>query len=259
MESLKICDAVLFGNPCRQELFDSAQSGAEIYDRWMQITETVIGKAQECNALYQTLSEKVTELEDKKNQCYILDDSLKKEYDTARVKLTSVEERLADLQKKMQEEMADIANLQSRIRKLEKDKEVYDILRWIPIVNVVSEIVAAIEGTRNELQNKTRALDDLKRTMAAQDQEKCQTERFKNELKRQIEENQNKLNNLEQQIKELIDRRKKEAEEMIAWKDREMYCKELAAKIQHLVAIEADLPDFEKLLLENPPTFELAA
>lgn len=242
---------------CTNEIcLDFAYTGEEVYTWWLQVSDAAVDKAEECKEIYQSFSDKVIELEDEKNACYQEEDGLKKEYDNIQAKMTGIVTHMSLLQNDMANVEAEIVRLEYRIKELESDKKIYDALIWVPIVNIVSEIVAAIDGTRDELSGKKRTLTEKTTAIGKLTQEKEDLENIKQGLKQQIQDNKDRQKMLEKQIETYMEQRKEAAQEMIAWADRKNRYLELAGQMKHLIAMGADISEFRSLLETNISQFK---
>lgn len=236
-----------------------AEDGQEIYKKWEVLTETTQKQAAYCHALYQEAYNRMVDLEKRIGACYAKKDALTDDYNKMKAKKEGGSKQIELLRKSIDEKNRDVASLQERIRKLEKDKKTYDILRWIPVVNLVSEIVAAIDGTRNKLQATQRELNQLSAQLRSlyDEQGRVQSEMAVTEQK--LHEIDIETARLEEE-RELCQKHRDDAShEMIDWKDRERYCLRIKSELEHLLALEADVKEFQKLLADNPPPFQIAA
>lgn len=239
------------------EIFDTAQNGEEFYEKWMQLADAVEEKSKQCKLASDQLEQEIEKLEDQKNECYQKKDALEKDRDATKAKLDGIDNKLQHLDQDMALAEKEAAELEGKIRKLEEEKKTYDVLRYIPIVNIVSEIIAAIENTRSELEKKKRSRELLEKQREDYLRQREVNANEKIHLEEQIKKNQADITQLENQLKSLIDRRGEEAKEMIVWEDRKKYCSQLAEEMKHLVFMEADISEFRNLIQNNPPEFEL--
>lgn len=257
MDNLYLQNLITLRKQPDLEIFDTVQSGKEFYEKWMRLAEAVEEKSKQCKLASDQLEQEIEELEDQKNQCYQNKDTLEKDRDTAKASLDGIDARLQDLNQDLVLAEKEAAELEKKIKKLEKRKKAYDVIRYIPIVNIASEIAAAIDNTRSELKKKKRSRELFEKQKRDYLMQREETESEKNHLEEQIEKNQSDIMQLEKQLKSLIDRREEEAKAMIVWEDRKKYCSELAEEMKHLVSMEADISEFWNLIQNNPPAFDL--
>lgn len=239
------------------EIFDTVQNGEEFYEKWMQLVDAVEEKSRQCKLASDRLEQEIVKLEDQKNQCYQNKDELEKDRDAAKANLDGIDIKLQHLDQDLSQVAKEAVELEGKISKLEEEKRTYDILRCIPIVNIVSEIVAAIENTRSELEKKKRSRELLEKQRNDFLRQREENASKKKHLEEKIKKNQADIMQLEKQLKSLIDRRREEARAMIVWEDRKKYCSQLAEEMKHLVFMEADISEFRNLIQNNSPAFDL--
>ncbi len=237
----------------------NAGSGEAFYKQWLNLSEIASQKAASCTKIYEQCSARVREIEDQKNACYIEKDKLTRDKETAQAEKGGLDTRMREVCAKVQALDSEVKNLENKVRELEEEKSVYDVLRWIPIVNLISELIAEIKGVRNDLYAKTRQLEDAKTALRniRSEQEVCASRIVS--LEGRLSENEAKINALIKQLSDCQAKRDAASKEMVEWKDREKYYKSLSGAMKHLVEMEAAEEEFQKLLKENPPPFELAA
>lgn len=233
------------------------ESGQDIYKVWKEITLTVQKQAQYCNQRYNDSFQQMCELEDKINACYAKGDALTEACEKTRAKRAAVGKQIASLQESINETNKEIASLEQKVRDLEKQKEIYDILRYIPVVNIFSEIIAAIDGTRSQLQAKKDELHKRSGDLQNLRNEWNSLQREIEDAERKIHENEMERMQLEEKRRVCQEQRNTASREMIDWKNREKYCLYIEKEMEHLIALEADAEEFRKLLADNPPPFQL--
>lgn len=239
--------------------FDEMKDGQEIYKIWQELTETAEEQKACCFKVYNDSCDRMLYLENRINECYTQSDALTSDYNEFMAKKEACDKKIRLVQKSIDEMNGNIVSLTEKIEKLEKDKEVYDILRWVPVVNLISEIIAAVEGTRDELQAKKRELEKLKDTLR---QIYCERNKIISEIaevERKLSENEIEKKKLQQEREACQKQRNTASHEMIDWKEREKYYLEVEKKMEHLIEIEADVEEFKKLLADNPPKFQIAS
>ena len=249
MKSLKENNELLVQMGKSEASLDFAQSGEEVYKWWLEVADAAVEKSKECTEIYQSFADKVFKLEDEKNTCYEQGDALKTEYTDTQSKRTVVETNISALKKEMEDIETEVITLEYRIKKLESDKKIYDVLRWIPGVNIVSEIVAATDGTRDELSRKKREHTDKMKVLEKLSPEKNELEEKEKVLEQQMQENEKIMEQLERQIDTYIQQRNEAAKEMNIWRERQNSYRDLAEQMKHLVAMGADILEFKQLLL----------
>ena len=109
--------------------------------------------------------------------------------------------QIESLKGSINETHRDIASLEQKVKDLEEQKEIYDILRWIPLVNIFSEIVVAIDGTRSLLQAKKNELDKRNKDLRNLCNEWNTLQRETDEAKWKIHENEMERVQLEEKRK----------------------------------------------------------
>lgn len=244
---------------CVEKQSDLAQmeSGQDIYRVWRELTLTAQKQAQYCTQCYNACFQQLSNLENEINACYARGDELTRNYEEAKARGAALEEKIKLLRESINETNRDIAYLDQKIRDLKKQKETYDILRWIPVVGWISEIVAAIDGTRDQLQAKKKELiqreQDLKKLHNEWDMLQDKLE----DIRRKIYENEVEKSKLEEKRKLCQSQRDTASYEMIEWKNRERYYLTVGKEMEHLIELEADVEEFYKLLKDNPPPFQL--
>ncbi len=134
----------------------------------------------------------------------------------------------AELQQRRAEIMAEIASsrheldmLKTKLAQLEKEKKTYDIMRWIPVVGLFSEIIAAINDTRNQCEMLTRRIRELEDYLR----------RIEREMARQ---------------------------QQMQWEKRAAYCQQMCTGLRRLIDAGADDSEIQNFLAENPPRFAQA-
>ncbi len=261
---LRLCDSVLRNlqtpsAPLHLALRErpGAGGGKLIYEQWKELSEIAIQKAADCKARYEEYAAEVIRVEDQKNDCYARTDRLRDEIARADAKkkgldiqIESVNTRINDLERRMSEQ-------EYRFEKLEHDKKIYDILIWIPGINLISEIVAAITRVRGEYEATKRDRDDRRRELNNLYAERTACVATLNSLTEELSENARRTDELEQKREVYQRRRDEAAREMLQWKDREQYFLRLSGEMKHLMEMGADEEAFRKLLADNPPPFEL--
>lgn len=235
------------------------ENGQEIYNFWQGLGKIASQKALECTALFDQRAKELIALEDEKNTCYQRIDTLQQDLDTFQATLSGLNEKMQLLQQDCNKMELETQELSKRIRKLEKDKNEYDILRWIPVVGLISEIVAAIDGTRMELRQKKNSLENRKNDLSKLNDERNINLAQIASLQEEIYTMNQKYVELECQIQMCQESRNQVSQDMIAWKDREQYCLSMAQEIDHLIAMEAPVEEFHKFIADNPPPFALTA
>lgn len=261
---LRLCDSVLRNlqtpsvplHLALQEQPD-AEGGKLIYERWKELAEIAIQKAADCKVQYEEYAAELIRVEDQKNDCYARGDRLRDEIARAEaakkgldIQIESVNVRINELERKMSEQ-------EYSYRKLERDKKIYDILIWIPGINLISEIVAAITRVREEYEATKRDRDDRRRELNSLREERAACAATLNSLTEELSENARRTDGLEQKREVCQRRRDEAAREMLQWKDREQYFLRLSGEMKHLMEMGADEEAFRKLLADNPPPFEL--
>lgn len=257
MKRLKEINGLLVQMWKSETSLDFAQSGEEVYKWWLEVADAAVEKSKECTEIYQSFADKVFKLEDEKNACYEEGNALKAEYTDTQSKRAGVETQISALKKEMEDIETEVVTLEYRIKKLESDKKIYDVLRWIPVVNIVSEIVAAIDGTRDELSRKKRDYTDKMKVLEKLSQEKNELEEKEKVLEQQMQENEKRREQLERQIDTYIQQRKEAAKEMDIWRKRQNSYRDLAEQMRHLVEMGADILEFKQLLAEKQPEFQI--
>lgn len=236
---------------------EDTETGKDIYAHWKDLSALASKQAEKCTELYEEFAAKVIQLEDQKNACYIEEDRLKKGRDALEAKKRGLEPQIEELHHHIDGLRADIAQNQDTIRRLEKDKETYDILRWIPFVGLISELVAAIDGTREKLYKAQRELSDKEKSLSALNDELTACLRNLQETQRRMAEKEQEKRWLEEEEQLCLNQRNQASKEMIAWKSREQYYLSLSEDMEHLMTMEASAAEFRKLLQDNPPSFPL--
>lgn len=261
---LRLCDSVLRNlqtpsAPLQLTLQEQAgvEGGKLIYERWKELSEIAIQKAADCKTQYEEYAAEVIHVEDQKNDCYARGDRLQDEIARTEAKkkgldiqIESVNAHINDLERRMSE-------LEYNFQKLEHDKKIYDTLIWIPGINLISEIVAAITRVRENYEAAKRDRDDLHRELNSLFAERTACVATLNSLTEELSENTRRTNELKQKREVYQRRRDEAAREMIQWKDREQYFLRLSGEMKHLMEMGADEEAFRKLLADNPPPFEL--
>lgn len=237
--------------------FCEMENGQEIYKIWKELTETAENQKKYCLKIYNDSGDKIISLENRINACYKDGDALTGEYDGFMAKKQAYDKKITLVQKSIDEMNHNIVSLTDKISGLEKDKEIYDALRFIPFVNLFSEIVVAVKGTRDELEAKKRELDHQKSDLHNIYVERNHIVSEITEIERKISRNAEEKERLQQEREACQKRRDTASKEMIDWKDREKYYQEIEEKMKHLIAMEADVDEFRKLLAENPPKFQM--
>lgn len=237
--------------------FAEMKNGQEIYKIWQELTNTAEEQKAHCFKVYNESSSRMIELENRINSCYAQSDALTDKHNGFVARKEACDQKIVLVEKSLEEMNKNVVELTDKIKKLEKDKETYDILRYIPVVNLISEIVAAIEGTRSKLQAKKNELASRKEDLQKLYSERNEIVSEMTELERQIRENDAEKMRLQQEREACLVQRNDASREMIDWKDREKYYLEIEEKMEHLIALEADVEEFRKLLIENPPKFQL--
>lgn len=237
--------------------FAEMKNGQEIYKIWQELTDTAEEQKAHCFKVYNESSSRMIELENRINSCYAQGDALTDKRNGFAARKEACDQKIILVGKSLEDMNKDVVELTDKIKKLEKDKETYDILRYIPVVNLISEIVAAIEGTRSKLQAKKNELASRKADLQKLYCERNEIVSEVTELERQIRENDAEKMRLQQEREACLVQRNNASREMIDWKDREKYYLEIEEKMEHLIALEADVEEFRKLLVENPPKFQL--
>lgn len=238
-------------------VLDDAKTGQEFYEFWKSFAKTAQKKAESCTERYEAAAAQVISLEDEKNRCYIKGDALKCQQEQATAKLAALQDECRSIKAEIGQMHAEIMSLEDEIRRLEKDKEIYDILRWIPFVNLISELVAAIEGTREKLNAKIRTSISREQKLQYLYNEMEQIRKEAENIEWQILDNQMKAKQLEEQQSFCQLKRDEASSQMIAWKNRERYYLQLMDEMEHLIDIEADVEAFRRLIMDNPPPFQL--
>lgn len=235
------------------------EDGQEIYKKWEVLTETTQKQAAYCYQLYNETYDRMVDLEKRIGVCYAKKDALTDSYNKTKAKREAGIKQIELLRTSIEEMNKDVASLQERIRQLEKDKKTYDILRWIPVVNIVSETVAAIDGTRDKLQAKQRELAQRNAQLGSLYDEQRQVQSEMDVTEQKLHEIDMETARLEEERKLCQKQRDDASHDMIDWKDRERYCLKIKGELEHLLALGADVKEFQKLLADNPPPFEIAA
>lgn len=248
-----IVDSVLEKEPD----FAQIESGQDFYKIWKDLTLTAQKQAQYCTQCYNDCFQQLCNLENEINACYIKADELTRNYEEAKARSAALDERIKSLRESINETNQDIAILDQKIKDLEKQKEIYDILRWIPVVGWISEIVAAIDGTRQQLQAKKKELNQREQDLRNLNNEWNMLQDKLEEIKRKIYENEVAKSQLEEKRKICQSQRDTASHEMIEWKNRERYYLTVGKEVEHLIELEADVEEFYKLLEDNPPPFRL--
>lgn len=237
--------------------FAEMENGQEIYKIWQELTDTAEEQKAYCFKVYNETGNRMIELENRINSCYAQGDALTDKHSGFMAKKEACDQKIVLVGKSLEDMNKNVVELTDKIKKLEKDKATYDILRFIPVVNLVSEIVAAIDGTRRKLQAKKNELASRKADLQRIYDERNEIVSVMAELERQIRENDVEKMRLQQEREACLEQRNNASREMIDWKDREKYYLEIEEKMEHLIALEADVEEFRKLLVENPPKFQL--
>lgn len=237
--------------------FAQIERGQDFYKIWKELTLTAQKQAQYCTQCYNDCFQQLCNLENEINACYIKADELTRNYEEAKAKSAALEERIKLLRESINETNQDIAILDQKVKDLEKQKEIYDILRWIPVVGLISEIVAAIDGTREQLQAKKKELNQREQDLRNLNNEWNMFQGKLEEIKRKIYENEVAKSQLEEKRKICQSQRDTASHEMIEWKNRERYYLTVGKEVEHLIELEADVEEFYKLLEDNPPPFRL--
>ena len=237
--------------------FAEMENGQEIYKIWQELTDTAEEQKAYCFKVYNESSSRMIELENRINKCYAQGDALTDKHNGFVAKKEACDQKIVLVEKSLEDMNKNVVELTNKINKLEKEKETYDILRFIPVVNLISEIVAAIEGTRSKLQAKKNELASRRADLQKIYCERNEIVSEITELERKIRENDAEKKRLQQEREACQIQRNNASREMIDWKDREKYYLEIEKKMEHLIALEADVEEFRKLLVENPPKFQL--
>lgn len=265
-QGINVTDSILgmILNPVMPDLMmGSAQgvvqveSGADIYNTWKELAQTARQQAQYCEQCYEKSFRRLNSLEQEIGDCYEKRDALVKEYQNVQAKETSLETDIRELRKSLDETRRDTASLEQNVADLEKQKEIYDILRWIPLVGMISEIVAAIDGTRVQLQGKKEELQLREQDLRRLCQEWDRLQNKLKEVKKSLQDNELQKLRLEEERKNCQSERDTASHNMIAWKDRVKYYETVEKEMEHLIRMKADVEEFHKLLADNPPPFQL--
>ncbi len=241
----------------KQPNFVHVESGQDIYRVWRELTLTAQKQAQYCTQCYNACFQQLSNLENEINACYARGDELTRNYEEAKARDAALEEKIKLLRESINETNRDIAFLDQKVRDLEKQKEIYDILRWIPLVGLISEIVAAIDGTRVQLQTKRKELSQREQDLRNLRNEWGMLQDKLEDIRRKIYENEVEKSQLEEKRKLCQSQRDTASCEMIEWKNRERYYLTVGKEMEHLIELEADVEEFYKLLKDNPLPFQL--
>lgn len=223
---------------CWQELVQVAQSHAENCAQWVDAEQDEVLRVEgEIAAQYQALDKTQKELSEAENAHA----AKEKVMPEMRGAMAQAEQRLSDAQREWQNAM--------------EKKRTYDTLRWIPIVNLFSELARAIE-------NADAVYTAAKQHFTARQREYEGFCRELSELQSKIEELGTARRILQKCVSELdgmlgFSRQGREtaAEEFSQWEKRKRYYEEQADEILYLQKTKAPLEVFYERISLNPPAF----
>lgn len=246
------------GLPANDAL-EEPQTGLEYYEVWKGLTQLAQKNAEACTARYEEAGARVIALEDQKNQCYARRDSLELQREQLGAGRAGIDAQMGALNQSIQAAEHEMQALEEKMKRLQEEKKTFDILRFIPVVNLFSMLAEAIKGTNAELERKKSEFERHIRDLGDLDNEQRHLQEKSMVTERELLSNRWEAERLEKEQASCQTQRDQASAEMIAWKDRERYYFRLVDEMEHLIDIEADVEEFKKLIADNPPTFELAA
>lgn len=257
-EDVSGSNGVLENHISQADLEQHMDTGEDIYAVWKQMEEAATQQAQSCTSLYEESSQRMIDLENQKNHCYLESDQLQEQKN-------NMEAKEAGLSRQMEQATEDLANLERemvdlsrKIRKLEHDQKVFNILRWIPSVGWITEIIRVVEDVRGQLNRKKRQAESQERALVTLRQEWDECASQMRQLEQKIQEVDHERSRLDREINLCQAQRDQAAKEMIDWKNREQYYLTMVQKIESLISHQEPVEEFYRLIADNPPTFPLA-
>lgn len=231
----------------------------DAYLFWTDMVQTAKANSEECTRWYNLKGEELISLEDEINTRYLKGDKLREQINTKLAAIRGLEVKIPNAEEALRRMQDDIYWISRKLQELEAKKRMYDAMRWIPVVGWITEIIAAIEGTRGELQSKKKSFENADKELQKLHMEIEKVKEEHDGLVKEMNQNEAAINQLNNERIEIHRQRDLTAKDMLMWKDREQYYLSLSKDIAYLVEIDADLEEFKKLISENPPPFKLAA
>lgn len=235
------------------------QSGQDLYCYFQQMELLSEQNAEFCRQESDASAQQMYHAEDEKNRCYQNYDQFQEQMKAAQAQKEKLDEMTAELSQQIENLTLEIAALTKQVHSLEEDKKIYDVLRWIPVVNLVSELVAELTKTRDKLYSLQREQDSSRQELNSLEKQRQDWVTQLQQLEDQALQCRRQIESLEQQLSHWQKKQQQFAQEAVDWDERKQYYQKIANEIQRLIDEEADYSAYQTLLAENPPPFSPAA